>query len=86
MEEQKKKVRLYALSTCPSCKLVKKFLDQHNIRYEMTEVDLLDSGEQWLTTKEVKKYNPAATFPTLVIEEVIIGLDEEAIKGSLNIL
>jgi glutaredoxin-like protein NrdH len=85
MEKQKKKVRLYALSTCPSCKLVKKLLDQHNIRYELTEVDLLDSGEQWLTTKEVKKYNPAATFPTLVIEEVIIGLDEEAIKGSLNI-
>jgi glutaredoxin-like protein NrdH len=85
MEEQKKKVRLYALSTCPSCKEVKKFLDQHNIRYEITEVDLLDSGEQWLTTKEVKKYNPAATFPTLVIEEVIVGLDEEAIKGSLKI-
>lgn len=85
MEEQKKKVRLYSLSTCPTCKQVKKFLDQHNIKYELTEVDLLDSGEQWLISKEVKRYNPAVTYPTLVVEEVILGLDEEAIKEALNI-
>jgi len=85
MEEQKKKVRLYALSTCPECKKVKRFLDEHNVKYELTEVDLLDSGEQWVTSKEVKRYNQAATYPTLVIEEVIVGLDEKAIKESLSI-
>ena len=85
MEEQKKKVRLYTLSTCPTCKRVKTYLDAQNIKYDLIEVDLLDSGEQWLTTKEVKKYNPAATYPTLVIEEVILGLDEEAIRASLNL-
>ena len=85
MEEQKKKVRLYSLSTCPTCKRVQAYLKEHDIQYELIEVDLLDSGEQWLTTKEVKKYNPAATYPTLVIEEVILGLDEEAIRNSLNL-
>ena len=85
MEEQKKKVRLYSLSTCPVCKQVKKFLDQHNIKYELTEVDLLDSGEQWLMSKEVKRYNSAATYPTLVVEEIILGLDEESLKEALNI-
>jgi len=85
MEEQKKKVRLYTLSTCPTCKRVKTYLDAQNVKYDLIEVDLLDSGEQWLTTKEVKKYNPAATYPTLVIEEVILGLDEEAIRASLNL-
>ena len=85
MEEQKKKVRLYSLSTCPTCKGVKKFLDDHNIKYELIEVDLLDSGEQWVTSKEVKRYNPAVTYPTLVIEEVILGLDEEALKEALGI-
>jgi len=82
---EQKKVRLYSLSTCPTCKKVKTYLDAHDIKYELIEVDLLDSGEQWLTTKEVKKYNPAATYPTLVVEEVILGLDEEAIKGSLKL-
>ena len=86
MGERKKKVRLYSLSTCPTCKKVKKFLDDHGIQYEFTEVDLLDSGEQWLTSKEIKKYNPAATYPTLVVEEVILGLDEEGIKKALEIV
>ena len=85
MEEQKKKVRLYSLSTCPTCKRVKEFLDGYDIKYELIEVDLLDSGEQWLTSKEVKRYNPAVTYPTLVIEEVVLGLDEEAIKNALGI-
>jgi len=85
MEEQKKKARLYSLSTCPTCKRVKKFLDGYNIKYDLIEVDLLDSGEQWVTSKEVKRYNPAVTYPTLVIEEVVLGLDEEAIKNALGI-
>ena len=85
MGTRKKRVRLYALSTCPECKRLKKYLDGHNIDYEITEVDLLDSGEQWVTTKDLRKYNPDATYPTLVIEEVITGLDEEAIQAALNL-
>lgn len=85
MEEQNKKVRLYALSTCPQCKRVRQFLDKHTISYELIEVDLLDSGEQWVTSKELKRYNPEASYPTLVIEEVIKGPDEEAIKAALGI-
>ena len=64
---------------------MKKILDEHNIEYELVEVDLLDSGEQWVTSKEVKRYNPAVTYPTLVIEEVILEPDEEAIKEALDI-
>lgn len=85
MEEQKKKVKLYSLSTCPTCKAVQKFLDEHNVRYELIEVDVLDSGEQWVTSKELKKYNPAATYPTLIVEEIVLGLDEEAIKKALGL-
>jgi hypothetical protein len=38
-----------------------------------------------VTSKEVRKHNPSVTYPTLVIEEVILGLDEGAIKGALGI-
>ncbi len=77
------RVTLYALSTCAVCKKVKKFLEDNRITYEAIEVDTLDSGEQWLMTKELKKHNPKATFPTLVVEEVILGYDEEALKAKL---
>jgi glutaredoxin len=83
--DKKKRVRLYSLSTCPTCKKVKEFLEKNAIQYELTEVDLLDSGEQWLTTKELKKYNPEATYPTLIVEEVIKGLDQDAIMEALDI-
>jgi glutaredoxin-like protein NrdH len=85
MEEQKKKVRLYSLTTCPTCNKMKKILDEYNIQYELIEVDLLDSGEQWVTSKEIKRYNAAVTYPTLVIEEVILEPDEETIKDALDI-
>ncbi len=75
-----KKVTLFALSTCPVCKKVKTFLDEHKINYELVEVDLLDSGEQWVMTKELQKYNPQASYPTLVISEVITGYDPEKLK------
>ena len=83
--ELKKKVRLYSLSTCPTCKKLKQFLDNNDIKYELIEIDLLDSGEQWVTTKEVKRYNPAVTYPTLVIEDVITEFNEQAIKEALGL-
>ena len=85
MKARDKKVRLYALSTCPICSRVKKFLTKHGVECETIDVDLLPSGEQWATGKEVKRYNPKATYPTLVIEEVITDFDEQAIREALGI-
>lgn len=76
-------VTLYSLSTCAICKQVKQFLADNKISYDLIEVDTLDSGEQWLMTKELKKHNPQATFPTVVFEEVIKGYDVEALKSKL---
>jgi len=78
-----KRVTLFSLSTCPVCKRVKKFLDDHGIAYTEIEVDTLDSGEQWLMTKELRKHNPQASYPTVVIEDVIKGFDEAALTAKL---
>jgi glutaredoxin-like protein NrdH len=77
------RVTLYSLSTCAVCKKVKQFLEDNQIQYQFIEVDALDSGEQWLMTKELKKHNPQATYPTVVVEEVIRGYDVEALKAKL---
>lgn len=85
MEARGKRVRVYSLSTCPACNKVKKFLDEHKIAYESIVVDTLDSGEQWLTSKELKKYNPSGSYPTVVIEEVVKGFDESGLKQALGL-
>ncbi|MGD0885890.1 MAG: glutaredoxin family protein [Thermodesulfovibrionales bacterium] len=78
-----KRVTLFSLSTCAACKQVKKFLDDHAVPYTVIEVDTLESGEQWLMTKELAKHNPLATYPTVVIEEVIRGYDIEALSSKV---
>ncbi len=77
-------ITLYSLSTCPVCKKVKKLLDEKNVSYQCIEVDTLDSGEQWLATKELKKYNPQGSYPTVVISDVIVGYDIERLEKRLK--
>lgn len=78
------KTVLYALSTCPVCKKTAKMLEDMGVEFEKIEVDLLDSGEQWLMSKEVKKHNPDNTYPTLVVSHVVVGYDEARIKEALG--
>lgn len=80
-----RRVRLYSLSTCPTCKKVKEFLKNNSIETEVIEVDTLESGEQWLVMKELKKINPNETFPTVVVERAVVGFDEENLKKLLEI-
>lgn len=85
MDITARKVRLYSLSTCPACKKVRHYLDEQKISYEQIEVDLLDGGEQWLASKEVKRYNPSGSYPTLIVEEVVVGADESRIRKALRL-
>jgi glutaredoxin-like protein NrdH len=78
-----KKVTLYTLSTCPVCKKMRKFLDESGITYMLIEVDTLDSSEQWAATKELAKHNPQASYPTAVVEDVIVGYDIDALRAKL---
>lgn len=77
------RVTLFSLSNCPVCKKVKKFLDENEVPYNLIEVDTLESGDQWLRTKELKQRNPQASFPTLIIEDIIKGYDVEALETRL---
>jgi len=78
-----KKVTLYTLSTCPTCKKVRKFLDDKGIAYTVIEVDSLGDSEQWAATRELSRHNPQASYPTVLIEDVIVGYDIDALTEKL---
>ena len=81
-----KKVRIYTLSTCSHCKAAKKFLNENNIAYDATDVDLLQGTEREAMLNEMIQYNPHRSFPTLVIgHKVIIGFKENDIREALEI-
>jgi glutaredoxin-like protein NrdH len=83
---KKGKVMLYALSTCGWCKKTRELLEQLGVEYDYIYVDLLKGEEQSAVIKEIQEYNPACSFPTLVIDsqKCIVGFKEEEIREVLG--
>lgn len=79
-------VKIYSLSTCSHCKATKKLLDDCAVKYEFTDVDLLDGEERAATLEDVKKWNPSCSFPTIIIgDKVIVGYKEDEIREALGL-
>lgn len=79
-------VRLYSLSTCPSCRATKKLLKKCNVKFEFTDADLLDVEGRKAMVQELKSQNLALSFPTLLIEgKVIVGYKEKEILETLGL-
>jgi glutaredoxin len=83
---QQGKVKLYTLSTCSHCKATKRFLSECKVEYEFTDVDLLQGDERAAILEDVRRFNPACTFPTIIIgNKVIVGFKEDEIKEALGL-
>ncbi len=80
------KVKMFTLSTCSHCKAAKRFLDSCTVKYDATDVDLLSGEERAAVLEEVRKLNPACSFPTIIIgDRVIVGFREDEIKKALGL-
>ena len=84
--ENKGKITLFALSTCVWCKKTKQFLSDLGVEYDYVFVDYLTGQDKDEVVKEVEKWNPRCSFPTLVIndETCIVGFKEDEIKEALK--
>ena len=79
-------VKMYTLSTCSHCKATKLFLDKCRVKYEFTDVDLLDHEERVAILEDVKRLNPRCSFPTIIIgDKVVVGYREDEIKEALGL-
>ena len=85
--EDKGQIILYALSTCGWCKKIKTLLTELGVAYDFEFVDKLMGEVREDTIKEVEKWNPRCSFPTLVInnETCIVGYKVEEIKEALGL-
>jgi glutaredoxin-like protein NrdH len=77
---------LYALSTCPYCRMTKKFLDENDVAYEMTEVDLLEGDAKTEAVEEVVRLSGGKSFPVLVVgDEVVVGFNKSRMNQLLGL-
>lgn len=78
-------VKVYALSTCPWCKKVKKLLDDKQVQYDCVDVDLAQGEDQKKALAEVEELTGRRAFPVTVINgKVIQGFKQEEIEGALD--
>lgn len=79
-------VKLYALSTCPYCRMTRKYLEDNDVEFDLTEVDLLEGQERTDTIAEVKEISGGTSFPVVVVDgEVIVGFNKKKIKEMLGL-
>ena len=79
-------VKVYTLSTCGHCKATKRLLNECQIKYDVTDVDLFHGDERAAILEDVKKWNPNCSFPTIIIgDKVIVGYKEDEIKEALGL-
>ena len=78
-------IKIFTLGTCSHCKSTKRLLGEFGVQYEFTDVDLLHGEERASVLDNMKKFNPRASFPTIIIgEKVIVGYKEEEIRDALS--
>lgn len=81
-----KPIKIYTLSTCSHCKATKNFFNNCQVKYDFTDVDLLDGEERVAILEDLKKWNPNCSFPTIIIgEKVIVGYKEAEIREALGL-
>jgi glutaredoxin-like protein NrdH len=79
-------VKVFALSTCPYCRMAREYMDESGVAYDVTEVDKLEGTEREDAITEVKRLSGGTSFPVVVVdEEVIVGFNKVRIKELLGL-
>ncbi|MBN1192198.1 MAG: glutaredoxin family protein [Coriobacteriia bacterium] len=79
-------VKVFALSTCPYCRMARKYLDDNGVAYEVVEVDLLEGDERSAAVAEVKEISGGTSFPVMLLDgELIVGFNKKRMKELLGL-
>lgn len=78
-------IEFYGLSTCVHCKHAKEFLDQCGEEYNCVFVDQFTGKERQEIIDIVKRHNPSVSFPTMVINGVVVvGFHKDKMEEALK--
>ncbi len=73
-----KKIRLYALSTCPWCRKAKQYLTKNKISFDYVEYDLLSEEKQEEVMDLISERGGTGEFPFVTIgRDSVSGYDPD---------
>ena len=78
--------KVYALSTCPYCKMARKYLEENSVSFDVVEVDMLTGSEREEAVSEVKRLSGGTSFPVIDVDgEVIVGFNKPKMQKLLHL-
>ena len=77
----------YGLSTCIWCKRTRQFLESEGVSFEYVYVDLTHGQEREEVLAQVRQWNPATSFPTVVVDDAqcVVGYKPDQLKEILGL-
>ena len=77
----------FGLSTCVWCKRTRKFLEDQDIKFDFVYVDKLKGQEREEAIEQVRCWNSAVSFPTVVVgdDQCVVGYKPEKLKEVLEL-
>jgi glutaredoxin-like protein NrdH len=80
-------IMFYGLSTCIWCKRTRQFLEDQGVKFDYVYVDLLQGQDRQEVLEQIRRWNPKASFPTVVVDgsRCVIGYRPEEIKEALGL-
>ncbi len=83
-EEGRPELFIFALSTCGACRKVKALLAELEVPFGFVDVDLLSEDEMNKALAEIKTYNPAESFPTILVgKQVVVGFLPDDLRSAV---
>jgi glutaredoxin-like protein NrdH len=77
---------LFAISTCPRCSRMKRFLREHKVEAKIVDYDLLPRSEKKAHLTFLQPINPRLSFPTLVVGDMaVIGENYDEVREVLGL-
>ena len=69
------------------CRKARNFLEEQGVRFDFTYVDLIHGQERTDVKEKVRQWNPAVSFPTIVIdnEQSVVGFKPDKLKEALGL-
>ena len=82
-----RRTMFYGLSTCIWCRRTRQFLEDQNVEFDFVYVDKLQGEEREEAIEQIRGWNKAVSFPTIVIDdkECVVGYKPEQIKKALGL-
>lgn len=77
----------YGLSTCVWCRRTRKFLEDQEVTFDYVYIDKLEGQERKDAIEQVRYWNSAVSFPTVVVGDsvCVVGYKPEKLKEALGL-